>query len=482
MIVRVRPGETRIALCDAGRCLVDFALDRETSTQDLVGDVVLGRVKKIVPALQAAFVDIGTQRDGFLGLAEARPRPHSGGVAPHDNISDYVCEGEALMVQVMAEARDDKGAKLTRRVNVAGALCVLTPNDPGVRISKRVRGEEPRNRLREAVSAALEDGQGCVVRSAALEVSDDALRQDIGALQARWGEWQAHAASARPPERISASPMAALRFLDENGYGKIGKIVIDDPVYAKNLERALKGHLLAVELHAEPQDVFERFAIAEAVAALCDPRVTLPSGGSIIIEHTAALTAIDVNAGAAGQGRRGADLALATNLEAVHEAARQMRLRNLCGLIVIDVMPMRAKGVTGRVVAALKDALADDPAGPYVLGTTKGGLLEVTRPRRRAPLNQQLLARCPTCAGSAMVEAPLTVGLRALERVLAEVRAAPALIPVLSAPSVVIMVLRDEAPAALKTMNDKLGHALELVVDETLGDNCFEVKPKKGGG
>ncbi len=486
LIVRVRPGEVRVALTDPKNQLKDFAVYRTQSGVGtaLVGDVYVARVKKVIPAMEAAFIDIGAARDGFLGLSDARPQQQMGNTAVRDRISDYVREGQTILVQVLAGARDDKGAKLSRRISVTGSLCVLTPNDPGVRVSKRVGDEVERNRLRRAIEGALASGDGCVLRSGAQGVSEAALRGEIDLLQARWGELQERAKAAKPPARLSAEDLPPVQFLTEVGVAGLTKVVVDDPTMANALGEELNklGVALSggVERHLGNSDVFETVGIADEVAALSQPQVKLKSGGTIIVEETAALTSIDVNAGGGGQGQggRGNDLAMATNIEAVKEAARQMRLRNLGGLIVIDLMAVRGEGTMGRIVGAMKEAVARDPAGPHVMGTTKSGLLEVTRPRRRPPLSQQLLGPCPACA-TGRAEAPLTVGLRALDQILAEVWAEPALIPLLRAPSAVIAALKDEASDALGEMELKLGQPLEMLADESLPATAFRIESAK---
>jgi len=481
LIVRVRPGETRIACVDQTGRLNAFSLYHD-HTGGLVGDVFLGRVKKVVPAMEAAFVDIGTDRDGFLALPEARPQPHMGGEAPRDRISDYVREGEAVMVQVLASARDGKGAKLSKRVSISGAFLVLTPGDPGIRVSKRIRDEVERNRLRALLSDQLKDNEGCVIRSGAEGAGARPVRAEIELLRNRWHELDKAAQTNTAPALLSGDVPAAMQFLDANGHGNLVKIIVDDAVMAQRLD-AILTHRDAlpdggVERHTGVNDVFEATNVADEIAGLLNPQIKLPGGGSIIIEETAAVTTVDVNAGGAGTGKggRAADLALATNLEAVRETARHMRLRNLAGLIVIDIMTMQGKDGPGRVVTALKEALATDPAGPHVLGTTRGGLLEVTRPRRSPPLSTQLLAPCPVCQ-TGRAEAPLSVAYRALDRVLAEVWAQPSLIPALRAPQSVVRALQDHAQTALDDVEAKLGQPLELIADDSIPYGRFHIEP-----
>lgn len=481
LIIRVRPGETRIARTNGDGVLKDFAIYRGQTT-GLVGDVFLGRVKKVVPTLEAAFVDLGLERDGFLALAEARPQQHTGGETLRDRISDYVHEGQAVMVQITAAARDDKGPKLMRRISVPGNLMVLTPGDPGIRVSKRINDNAERGRLRALLSGHLSGKDGCVIRSAARGVRDKAVQAEIALLHARWEELEENAADATAPALLSGDVPPAVQFLMENGHGGLARIVADDPETAVHVEAELDklGALPkdGIERHPGGTDVFETLGVADAVESLLSPVVDLPGGGSLVIEETAALTAIDVNAGRSIKGGRSGDLALATNLEAMVEAARQMRLRNLAGLIVIDYLSMSGKDGPGRVVTALKEAVSADPAGPQVLGTTKGGLLEITRPRRRPPLSSQLLASCPVC-GSTRAEAPLSVGYRALDRVLAEVWAQPSLIPALRASSAVVLVLKDQGAGALAEVADKLGQPLELIADDTMVHGQFQIEPSE---
>lgn len=476
LLVRCRPGEVRLARVNHKGALIDFALYRTQSqrNQAQAGDVFLGRVKKVVPALEAAFVDIGAEREGFLGLTDARPHQHTSSTV-RDRIADYVHEGESVLVQVTAEARADKGAKLTRRPSVTGALLVLTPGDPGVRVSKRVTDDAMRAKMRAAITGKLPGDVGCVVRSAARDASEAALKGELALLTARWTEILDRARACTAPARLSAEDLIPVQYLTETGLAGLGRIEIDDAELARATQAELEklGALPPgkVERPAGREDIFKVHAIADEIDALMSPVVPLKSGGTLIIEETAALTVIDVNAG----GGRGADAAMTTNLEAVKEAARQMRLRNLSGLIVMDLMAVRGEGAYGRIVNALKDAVAHDPAGPFILGTTKAGLLEITRPRKRAPLSHALSGPCPVCASN-RAESPLATGLRALERVLEEVWAQPALVPTLRVSGDVISALKTQAPDALGEVARKLGHDLDFIEDNARPKGTFAIE------
>lgn len=487
LAVRARPGEIRIARVDANHHLKDFAVYRTALADGLghVGGIYLGRVKKVVPALEAAFIDLGTDRNGFLGLAEARPQLHMGGKPKGDRISDYVQEGQKILVQVLASAREDKGPKISRRLSIAGAHCILTPGDPGARLSKRIKDDEERSRLRTMVVGKLSDDMGCVVRSNAIGISEDAMVREIEVLRAHWHDLQSRAEETAPPRFLSGEDTPPVQFLSENGFSGLAKVIVDDPALTKSVNTEL--HALGmippggVVRHPGGQDIFVELGVADAVAGILDPMVRLKSGGSLIIEETAALTSIDINAGgaaAAQNSTRGHDLAMATNIEAVWETARQMRLRNLAGLIVLDLMPVRGQDALGKIVNTLKKALSHDPVGPQVLGTTKGGLLELTRPRRRPPLSHILYGPCPTCGGHEALSA-LTVGLAGLDRVLAEVWASPALIPALRTSPSVVNALKAEGVQALQEIEVKLGQSLDLVADQNIVPGTFQVEATK---
>ncbi|PCI41728.1 MAG: hypothetical protein COB46_02780 [Rhodospirillaceae bacterium] len=487
LAVRVRPGEIRLARVDGNAHLRDFAVYR-TALADgsgQVGGIYLGRVKKVVPALEASFIDLGLDRNGFLGLAEARPQQHMGGKSAGDRISDHMHEGQNILVQVLAAARDDKGSKITRRLSIAGAHCILTPGDPGVRLSKRIKDDTERNRLRTMVVGKLADDLGCVVRSCAIDVSEDVMMREIKLLQAHWQDLQARAKDTQPPSFLSGEDTPPVQFLSESGFSGLAKVVIDDPALTKAVEAEL--HALGmvppggVVRHPSGRDIFDEYGVADAVAGVLDPVVRLKSGGSLIIEETKALTSIDINAGgaaAAQNSTRGQDLAMATNIEAVWETARQIRLRNLAGLIVLDLMPVRGQDAVGKIVNTLKKALSHDPTGPQVLGTTKGGLLEITRPRRRAPLSHILHGPCSTCGGNDASSA-LTVGLAGLDRVLAEVWASPALIPALRTNPNVVNALKSDGVEALFDIEIKLGQSLDLIADENMPAGTFQVEATK---
>ena len=464
VLVRSRPGETRIARIDDKSVLVDFAVYRDGSdgAAGLVGEVFLGRVRRVVPAMEAAFVDIAQGKDAFLGLSDARIQPHFGPDEAGDKISDHVHEGQAVMVQVLIDARETKGAKITMRVNITGDMIVFSPGGGGsARVSSRIKNKAERKRLLGLAEKMLEGEHTIIVRSAAEGADEKDLTVELESLKNKWAQLSEMSSNAKAPEHLPVNENALEKYLKDTGRKSVTRILSDDASF-DGCEHFSTGD----------GDIFKKFNIADQVAGLLGPVVALKSGGSIIIEETAALTAIDVNSGGAGGSAR--ELALSTNMEAVVEAARHIRLRNMAGVIVIDLMAMRSKDSEKKVVDAMRRALSDDPARPRLHGITSTGLLEITRPRKRPPLSNILCAPCAECPSGRGLSA-LSIGLGALDAVLTEVRSSPALMPTLVAHPDVIKALEQDAPGALSEMETRLGQPLELLPDGGLKKGSFRV-------
>jgi len=294
------PGETRVALLSAGR-LKELLVAREGALS-VAGNVYLGRVEAVKKGIEAAFVDIGLGRSGFLALAEARP---VGSESSGDHIGDYVNEGDAVLVQVLRDPAEDKGAKLTTRVNLAGVNLVFRPGHPGVSVSRRIEDEGERDRLTAAIEALAPLGGGFIVRTAASGVAEDALGTEARALNRRWKDIYLRRANAKAPSALSVEPGPALRVLRDHGPG-IERIVADDPETLNEVREYCHAELpalsAAIQAHQDKQALFEAFGVEEQIDEALSPAVALPGGGSLIISQTPALCAIDVNTGGARGG------------------------------------------------------------------------------------------------------------------------------------------------------------------------------------
>jgi len=472
ILVDQLPGETRVALMDADDRLVELVVDRDEQASQ-VGRVYVGRVVAVRPAFEAAFVDLGEERDGFLALPEARlQQTDEGG----DNIGDHVNEGDAVVVQVIRDPIEDKGPRLTRRPGLAGRYLVYGPGRPGVNVSRRIEDADERKRLRDAVMAALEDGESVVARTAAEGADADDLAAEVSRLRDAWNDLQAKAETTAAPALLHRPPGTAENTILDWAGMSIGRIVVGHGglkvrlrTFLADAARDLAGVLKA---HTDQTPLFEAFGAEEEIEAALDPVVPLAGGGSLIIAETAALTAIDVNVGR-GAGSHPERLALETNLEAMGAVARELRRRNIAGLVVIDTVGMRDRSAGQKVVTRLKEALADDPAMPNVGGLTRFGLVELTRRRRHQPLAVVL--------GAAVAVGPrksaLTLAFDVLRRVPTEAKAARGRALALHVAPSVAAALDGPASAALAAAGDALGRSLIIVVEAGWPVERAEIQP-----
>lgn len=482
VLISKSPGETRIALLSGGR--LDGLSVVRAGRESVVGNIYLGRVEGALPGLEAAFVDIGLERAGFLALPEARPPVSDAAGRGKDGIRDYANDGDRILVQVQRDPVEDKGAKLTTHINLAGVTLVLRPGQPGVSVSRRITDVADRDRLTAETVALAPEGGGFIVRTAAAAASGEAIELDARDLVSRWREIGDKAQTAKPPQRLHTEPGPELLVLRELGGAEIGKIVIDDAgMHSRVRDFCAAGmpDLAAlIEIHKGRDSLFDAFGVEDQIDAALSPVAGLPGGGSLIISETPALNAIDVNTGAADGGSR-EQTAFEVDLEAAQEAARQIMLRNLSGLIVVDFVPVRDANHRRRVLDALKEAVAADPLGPHVVGYTRMGLVEMTRPRHGLSLLE--IFGPPWPAAAAPSKSSLTQALEALRRVLREARETRGGKPValtLKAPPAVIEALQGPAAAALKEAEERLGLAIRLAADQALADGQCDVIPGKG--
>lgn len=378
-------GTMCVALREAGRLMELLVEDGDEP--GAVGDIIVGRVSAVMKGMEACFVDIGAERAGFLSLA---PRGDDGvaGEIPH--------EGAAVLVQVTKTAQNGKGAGLTRSLSIAGRFLVLTPHQGRVAVSKRITDEAERARLESIVEALAEDDDGFIVRTAAVEASAEALAEDVRALRARWREIVADAVDCQVPCRLHGEDGGLFRVLRDRAHGQLRRIMVDDLRAAEEARAFFAEYLPGMERRVEVWDgidpLFEAFGIEDDIADALEPVVSLPCGGSIIVEETHALTAIDVNTGRNTGRSSHADTVLATNLEAALEIARQLRLRGLGGLTVIDFVHMDDDEDEAEVMEVLLAALAEDPAFIRATGFSELGLVELARRRGQGPLRARLAA------------------------------------------------------------------------------------------
>lgn len=456
ILINAGVGEIRIAHLCHGR-LEQLSFERtiggEEGTRNChshIGDVILGRVQRVLPGMQAAFVDIGFERSGFLGLREARNLARK----PCDEaaISDCVREGEALLVQVIKDPIGDKGARLSAGVTLPGRLLVMTPGQAGIAVSRRIEDEAQRavltslgEQLLATESDKLVPGAGFIFRTAAQGATLDELAQDARALADIWRCIEERRKTARPPATLYRDLGPIERAMRDVVRGDVGRVLIDDAGAAEAARAYCRKAMPGAEIRIEQagRGLFEDYGLEEEIARLSRPRVALPSGGWITIETTEALTAVDVNSGSFVQSGGLEETSLAVNLEAAAETGRQIRLRGIGGLIVVDFIHLSEGSHAARVLAALEQSLSFDRAPVQISPMTEFGIVAITRKRLREPLARRTSMACGGCGGTGRAATADGMALEILRRVEREAAASPgAELVVTAAPEVVAWLTR----------------------------------------
>ncbi len=457
ILINVSVGEVRVAAVEDGRlqalsCTRLLGSD-EPGGVGLIGDIVLGRVARVVPAVQAAFVEIGHERAGFLGARELRCLSDNPSEDPP--ISAILREGDKVLVQIVKEPIGDKGARLTANVTIPGRLSVFTPLQPGVGISRRIEDEAERARLGaigEELFATGELKGGCILRTAAVGADEEELFEDLIRLEEEWGEICAARKSAKVPSTLHRDLGPVERALRDIAHEATRSILIDDAQTAARARAYCREAMPDMEdriaLFTGPGSLFADFE--SDIDGLLHPRVPLACGGWITVEGTEALTAVDVNSGSFTHAAAVEDTGAVVNVEAARELGRQIRLRGIGGLIVIDFIHMKEAEHVEIVLAELAQSLARDGVPVNIGPVTAFGLVEVTRKRVRGPLASQSSEDCDTCSGRGRLRRPEVVAMDILRRIEETAKVVPgAEIEVRAAPEVVAWLDAQNARDAL---------------------------------
>jgi len=417
-----RPEELRVAIV-SGSHLESYQV--EVATSGLTrGNIYRGVIANVQPALNAAFIDYGGDRHGFLAIQDVVPEayyhsPRGGGKA---RIEEVLEKGRPIVVQVTREAEGGKGAALTTNLSLAGRYLVLTPFDDTRGVSRKVEDDDARRQLKELAGRLdLPTGCGVILRTNALAQTKATLGRDLAALLRIWKRVQAEAREGKGTRLLYSDQGLILQALRDHLDSSIDEVLVDDDDAHEEALAYLQGFAprtrTRLQRYTERVPLFSRYGVESQIDRIYDRTVQLPGGGSIVIDRTEALTAIDVNSGRGSRGATQEDTALQTNLEAAREVARQLRLRDLGGLIVVDFIDMRSAKYQRSVEKELKEAMKADRARSTVGRLSPNGLLEVNRQRVQQALQMRTHRPCPTCAGTGRIASPEMVGLNLLRRV-----------------------------------------------------------------
>ena len=418
LINATQPEELRVALVD-GQKLYDLHLEnrRRELTQ---GNIYKGKVIRVEPSLEAAFVDFGPERRGFLPLRDIAPQsfsePHEGG---RKNIKELIEEGQELVVQVEKEERGTKGAALTGFISLAGRYMVLMPTDPRAGgVSRRVP-QQDRNALRETLAQLnVPSGMGVIIRTAGVGRSAEELQWDLDYLLSLWQAIQTAAEAETAPRLLYAENSLILRAIRDYLSKEVGELIVDQQEAHDEaqqfIEQVMPNYQQRVKLHSEPIPLFSRYQIERQIASAFTRSVKLPSGGAIVIDPTEALVSIDINSARATKGADIEETAMTTNMEAVEEVARQLRLRDVGGLIVIDFIDMSSAENQRAVEDKMRSALRQDRARVQIGRISQFGLMQMSRQRLRPSLEELTTEICPRCSGQGRIQDTKSLALAIL--------------------------------------------------------------------
>ncbi|HET7922243.1 MAG TPA: Rne/Rng family ribonuclease [Gammaproteobacteria bacterium] len=481
LVNATQPEELRVAMVD-GQKLYDLDIE-VLSREQKKANIYKGRITRIEPSLEACFVDYGSERHGFLPLKEISRvyfKPGSD-LSGRINIRDVLNEGQELVVQVDKEERGNKGAALTTFISLAGRFLVLMPNNPRAGgVSRRVEGDD-RDELREAMSALqIPDGMGTIIRTAGVGRSVEELQWDLDYLIQVWQAIEKAAGERSSPFLIYQESNVIIRALRDYVRSDIGEILVDDEKMfqeAQNfMQQVMPQSLHRLKRYEDRVPLFTRFQIESQIAGAFSREVRLPSGGALVIDHTEALVAVDVNSSRATKGGDIEETALRTNLEAADEVARQLRLRDLGGLVVIDFIDMTPQKNQREVEDRLRDALKMDRARVQVGRLSRFGLMEMSRQRLRPSLGESTQVVCPRCNGEGHIRGVESVSLLVLRLIEEEAMKERSARVIAQLPVEVATFLLNEKRAIISTIEQRCGVSVVLVPNLHLETPRFEIQ------
>lgn len=483
ILINWSPQETRVAVVEHG-ALQELHIER-TLERGHVGNLYNGRVARVLPGMQSAFIDVGLERAAFLHVADLHTPgvPGRGVPVPEGHvplpIERRVFEGQNLMVQVIKDAIGTKGARLTTQVSIAGRLLVFLPQDDHIGISQKIGSPEAREALRARMTALVEAQQaaeaatghisapgGYILRTNAEDASDAELADDIRYLRKTWQRVREKSIASPPATLLHQDLDLARRVLRDLTHDSTQSIRVDSKLQFDEMQafgrEFMPGAVGRLELYRGERPIFDLYNIDEDIKRALGRRVDLKSGGYLIIDQTEALTTIDVNTGGFVGARNFDDTIFKTNLEAAGAIARQLRLRNLGGIVILDFIDMVREDHQQQVLAELRKHLARDRTRTTVSGFSQLGLVEMTRKRTRESLAHMLCEPCPTCEGRGQVKTARSVCYEILREILREARQfSPKEFRVVASAAVVEMLL-DEESQHLAGLSDFIGKPISL--------------------
>jgi ribonuclease G len=483
ILINVTPRETRVAVVENGM-LQEVFIER-AQRRGIVGKIFRGKVCRVLPGMQAAFVDIGLERAAFLHASDVDPRNPEGDAErnSHSDISQLLREGQEISVQVIKDPLGTKGARLTTQITIPSRYLVFVPDVVNVGISQKIENDSERVRLRDIIQLFMtdQDGGGYIARTAAEGADADALRADMLFLSKLWQSVKETEQIAKPGTVIYDDLPLTVRVMRDMLYSGIEKVRIDSRESHQRAQEFCARFMPELEARVEyyPGDrpIFDIYGVEDEIQKALDRKVQLKSGGHLIIDQTEAMTTADVNTGGYVGHRNLEETIFKTNLEAAQAIARQLRLRNLGGIIIIDFIDMSEEEHKRQVLRALEKCLEKDQARTHITQVSSLGLVEMTRKRTRESLEHVLCETCPTCGGRASLKTPETVCYEIFREILRESRQYDAQKLLVLASQEVVDVLLDEESASLAELEVFIGKPIKFQVEALYSQEQYDVVP-----
>ncbi|PLW69999.1 ribonuclease G [Pseudohalioglobus lutimaris] len=482
ILVNVTPMETRVAVVDNG-VTQDIHIERSVSL-GMVGNIYAGKVLRVLPGMQAAFVDIGADRSSFIHVSDIHDPGVEGRARSSDAIGDHLHEGKKVIVQVTKDPLGSKGARLTTELSVSSRYLVFMPQTSHVGVSQRIDDAEERTRLQALLTAGLAaeemDGQGgYILRTAAEGVGLEEIQADLRFLKRLWAAVSRRAKAARKAELLYSELPLHMRTVRDLARPGVERILIDSRESFTALQEFCGEYMPEVsgllEHYPGERPLFDLHGIEEDIQRALSRKVGLKSGGYLVIDQTEAMTTIDVNTGSFVGRRNLEETIFKTNLEAATMLARQLRIRNLGGIIIIDFIDMRDEEHRRQVHRSLEKAMARDPARNKITDVSALGLVEMTRKRTRESLQQLLCEDCPVCQGRGMLKTAETVCYEIFREIMRDARAYEADSLLVLACQGVIDRLLDEESANVADLEEFIGKSISLRVEPDNNPEHFDI-------
>jgi ribonuclease G len=480
LLVNITPQETRVALMLQG-AVQELHIER-TSSRGRAGNIYLGKVVRVLPGMQSAFIDIGLERAAFLHVADIwEARQHDACTSPVPPIEKLLFDGQSIMVQVVKDPIGTKGARLSTQISIAGRMLVYLPQDSHIGISQRIENEAERISLKEKLQKLVPEDEkgGFIIRTMAEDASDADLHMDVSYLRKTWNNISQQSKKTGPPALLYQDLSLAQRVLRDFVNDETATIQIDSREnFAKLSEFATDytpSVLPKMAHYTGERPLFDLYSVETEIERALGKRVDLKSGGYLIIEQTEAMTTIDVNTGSYVNGRNFDDTIFKTNLEAAHAIVRQLRLRNLGGIIILDFIDMENLEHRESVLAELKKAMSRDRTKVTVSEFSALGLVEMTRKRTRESLAHVLCEICPACTGKGQVKTARTIAYEILRELLREAKQFnPKEFRILASQLVIDLFLEEESQH-LAMLGDFIGKPISLQVESSFHQEQYDV-------